>query len=76
MSCGLATETDVRFYNFCTMRKKHKMTAYGYNFQYGCALTVANMTSQVTCFPALLMHGVISPPDTTAYDRFNNEKHQ
>ena len=54
MSCGLAHEMVACFYNFCVMEKKAKnLTTYGYNFQYGCVLTVANMTSQVTCLSTL-----------------------
>ena len=31
------------------------VTTYGYHFQYGCVLTVTYMTSQVTCFPTLML---------------------
>ena len=58
-SHGLAHEMVACFYNFCVVEKKAKKkkahTIYGYNFQYGCVLTVANMTSQGTRFPTLIM---------------------
>ena len=55
MSCGLAHELVACFYNFCGMEKNAKeLATNGYNFQYSCFHSVANVTSQVvTCFPTL-----------------------
>ena len=59
MNCGWLLA--LTHFEICRKKKqkKNKLTTYGYNFQYGCILTVVNMTSQVTCFSTLFCLAIL-----------------